>query len=486
MGLLNSFMSVLPTFAAVADNLKAPGGMWEWLLIKGFGWIKDYGLRIIVFIILLKIILLPIDIFQRYKMRKNQKITERIKPQLEDMQKRYGNDKNMLSQKQMELNKKEGFSYFSSCIPMILTLVIFITLLQGMNNISQYMVFKQYAEWYDVYTETLVVEEEKLGQEYIDLKAAVENNTAQINDSGRRINELRDGILSADDTLSEEIPTLDKIRATDDAETEINKLLKPIDDLLSDGKHEAIKSQLEEYKTLINEYVPLWNELSSLNAMLVGLRAPAIQKAQEAVIAYDKEHSDSFLWIKSIWQPDTTWSTPVFEDEASFRVAVTGYIGDAAAGCGSCNSSKNKTGLPQEQLDEMLSRYDEVTEAIISTNKDMKNGYFILVALVVLLSFFSQWIMQRLQKKSGQFEANGAVGGGSMKIMMFIMPILLGLFAIRYTSAFALYMVTNSAMSILINVITTLIMNGKDKRETVKVETSVNKYGRPDPRDFNK
>ena len=52
----------------------------------------------------------------------------------------------------MELNRKEGFSYFSSCLPMIVTLVIFFYLFAGLNNISQYKNLVQYVELYDAYT----------------------------------------------------------------------------------------------------------------------------------------------------------------------------------------------------------------------------------------------------------------------------------------------------------------------------------------------
>ena len=51
----------------------------------------------------------------------------------------------------MELNRKEGFSYFSSCLPAIVTLVIFFYLFAGLNNISHFRIFDQYVELYDAY-----------------------------------------------------------------------------------------------------------------------------------------------------------------------------------------------------------------------------------------------------------------------------------------------------------------------------------------------
>ena len=135
-----------------AELMKTPGGLWEWLILKVFSFIGNYGWRIVFFTLCLKILLVPLDIYQRVKMRKNQKITERIKPQIEALQKQYANDPKMLSQKQMQLQKSEGFSYFSSCLPMIVTLVIFFYLFSGLNNISRYKNLQQYVELYDAYT----------------------------------------------------------------------------------------------------------------------------------------------------------------------------------------------------------------------------------------------------------------------------------------------------------------------------------------------
>ena len=99
-----------------AAEIKQPSGLWELLLLQVFSFIQNYGWRVVLFTLCLKLLLSPLDIFQRYKARKNQKITERLKPQMEKLQKQY-TDQTVLAQKQMQLNKKEGFSYMSSCLP---------------------------------------------------------------------------------------------------------------------------------------------------------------------------------------------------------------------------------------------------------------------------------------------------------------------------------------------------------------------------------
>ena len=117
MAFLNSILAFFGGATAIAPSITAPGKMWHLVILKVFSFVADYGWRIVVFTVLLKLLLSPLDFYQRYKMNKNQKITERLKPTMEKLQKQYGGDKQAFSQKQMELNRREGYSYFSSCLP---------------------------------------------------------------------------------------------------------------------------------------------------------------------------------------------------------------------------------------------------------------------------------------------------------------------------------------------------------------------------------
>ena len=148
-------MAFLNSALAFASSipLKAPKGLWEWLLLTVFDFVKNYGWRIVLFTVCLKLLLCPLDIYQRVKARKNQKITERLRPQLEKLEKQYP-DPNERMRKQQELQKKEGMSFASACLPAILTMVIFFTLLSGLNKVSYYTNFKNYIELYNVYETT--------------------------------------------------------------------------------------------------------------------------------------------------------------------------------------------------------------------------------------------------------------------------------------------------------------------------------------------
>ena len=143
------------TLFAAETAIKQANWLWELLILHVFDFIVNYGWRVVFFTLCLKLLLSPLDIYQRYMARKNQKITERLKPQMEKLQKQY-TDRTILAQKQMQLNKQAGFSYFSSCLPAIVTMAVMFSLLGALNEVSQYMNFKEYYELYNRYDAAIV------------------------------------------------------------------------------------------------------------------------------------------------------------------------------------------------------------------------------------------------------------------------------------------------------------------------------------------
>lgn len=264
MAVLNSvfaFLGAVP--ASVTPSVAAPGSMWHLLILKTFAFVADYGWRIVVFTLLLKLVLSPLDFYQRYKMHKNQKITERLKPTMEKIQKQYGNDKQAFSQKQMELNRKEGYSYFSSCLPMIVTLVIFITLWISMQTIAEYMTFKEYTTMYDEYQYVY-------SQVYTPTDA--ENPTEE--ESARKQVAIK---IGQDVVYQMYYYGLD--------ESFVDKL----------------KSN-SEYKSVLPSGFKVLRDGKSL-----------------------KKVQASFLWVKNIWAPDVPWGDQAILDWAAFEKGIDDY-----------------------------------------------------------------------------------------------------------------------------------------------------------------
>ena len=132
---------------------------------KIIGWIFDlfsnfYGavaLGVIVFTLALKTLVLPLDIYSRVKTKKQSLLMERMRPQMEKLQKQYSNDKNMYQQKVMELQKANGYNPLGACLPMIVSLVIFMVVLSSFSTYSNYAILRDYSEMAKYYNESVAV-----------------------------------------------------------------------------------------------------------------------------------------------------------------------------------------------------------------------------------------------------------------------------------------------------------------------------------------
>ena len=123
------------------------GDIIKWL-VEGVG-ITAVG--IIIFTLVLKTIVMPLDVFSKFKTKKQSLIMERMRPQMEKLQKQYANDKNMYNQKVMELYKKNGYSMLGICLPTIVSLVIFMVVFSQFSTYSQYANLELYRGMVDAY-----------------------------------------------------------------------------------------------------------------------------------------------------------------------------------------------------------------------------------------------------------------------------------------------------------------------------------------------
>ncbi len=94
--------------------------------------VGNYGVSIIVFTILMRMVCLPFD----YKSRKGMRKMSAIQPKLNELQKKYANDKQKYQQKQAELMRKEGYNPLSGCLPMLLTWPLMIAMFAAMRAIA--------------------------------------------------------------------------------------------------------------------------------------------------------------------------------------------------------------------------------------------------------------------------------------------------------------------------------------------------------------
>lgn len=143
MGIVNLVNLVCATFERpetghfVADLIK---------MLADFLGDVGYGVVVVVFTLLLKLIMSPLDIWQKAVTAKNNTIMKRMKPEMEKLQKAYGHDKQTFSVKQMELYKKHGYKMAGACLPMIITLVVFFIVFAGFNAMTRYQIINNFID----------------------------------------------------------------------------------------------------------------------------------------------------------------------------------------------------------------------------------------------------------------------------------------------------------------------------------------------------
>ncbi len=348
--------------------------MAKFMLILNDG-IGKFGWTVVVFTIVLRLILSPLDIWQKVVARKNSKAMERMKPQLEVLQEKYKDDKERYQQEQMALYKKEKYSMMGSCLPMIITMVVFFVVFAGFRQMVGYQWALDYKGGYDVFEQAMTAE------------------------------------LDTD----------------------------------NDGK-----------------YV---DDIEKTEAGAIKYNA-AVEKAQQAV--YDYYYADEqtdmreFLWIKNIFVSDT-WKQAVPD-----YLAVTGQSGFATS---------SMQGV-------MIDEYNLVMGKVLGTGGWGKggswNGWLLLPVLSIVLNFLSTKLLSSAQgtpppaPSSGKNGEKGKDGmQSSMKMMQYTMPVIMGIFAIMYSGAFALYMFTSSLCAIVFQLTFNLIAKLVDVAQEKKgVKTS--------------
>lgn len=92
--------------------------------------VRDWGLAIIMLVILVRVILHPITKKAQVNMMKMGKLG----PEIERLKKKYGDNKDELSKAQMQLYKQMGFTPVLGCLPLFLQMPIFIALFMSLQT----------------------------------------------------------------------------------------------------------------------------------------------------------------------------------------------------------------------------------------------------------------------------------------------------------------------------------------------------------------
>ncbi|MGI5842199.1 MAG: YidC/Oxa1 family membrane protein insertase [Christensenellales bacterium] len=197
-------------------ELSQLGGVLVDLWVKIITWftsgVSSYVWAVVLLTIAIKIIMTPLDFFNKKSSRKNTKMQAVIQPQLEKLKKQYGNDQALYNQKMTELYKANNYNVMGSCLFMLvnlaLTLTIFISLLNGLNAMASIRIKKQYGDLKQTYYQTVQ-------QEILNGKTEQESIEIAQNQVIIKYNEVKESwlwiknIWKADTTTSS-IPSFDE------------------------------------------------------------------------------------------------------------------------------------------------------------------------------------------------------------------------------------------------------------------------------------
>ena len=96
---------------------------------------KNYGISIILFSFLIKIILLPLSIKQQKNLTKTTKIQEKTK----EIQAKYKGNPEKLNQELMDLYKRENVSPFGGCLSSIIQIILILAMFYLVRSPLTYM-----------------------------------------------------------------------------------------------------------------------------------------------------------------------------------------------------------------------------------------------------------------------------------------------------------------------------------------------------------
>ncbi len=363
---------------------------------------------ILIFSLILKIIPLPFDIYSRVATKKNALKMERMRPELEKLQRQYANNRELYSQKMMALYKKEGYSTFASCLPTLFTLIFFIIVISAFNQYSSYSKIENFNQMAVTYSNSIRENEH------------VEERFYFINDN-------------------------EGISKNENGEIE--------------NQYVTNKDDIPEGQSYITLYITnLSGDINTPTSdYFTKIIKPAQDKAAETYLENSKNHS--FLWVKNIWIEDLPWKQ-AFVTKDVYKNSTFSY----SEGC-SCSPEYINSDISSEGVYDILmgsSKLDEI--------KKQPNGYLILVVLSIGSMLLSQLIMTKSQKAQLELQTVDETSKQTNKMMLWMMPIMFGIFSFMYTASFSLYLIVSTLFSMLSTVIINKIVEVKFQKEIKKQE----------------
>ena len=126
---------------------------------------NDFAAAVAVFTLLINLILVPLSI----KSQKSSVQQMRIKPKMDELRKKYGDDRQKMAMAQQELYQQENVSMSGGCLPMIIRLLIMMSIYYLIMSPLTYMAGVESDKVDNIYNTVIAVksEDEDLYNEYV-------------------------------------------------------------------------------------------------------------------------------------------------------------------------------------------------------------------------------------------------------------------------------------------------------------------------------
>jgi YidC/Oxa1 family membrane protein insertase len=464
------------------------------MMIQGiYGGIFSYALTIILVTLIIRVCMFPLDVWQKYSQRQMSEGQARIAPEMQKLQKNFGHNKQLMQAKQMELYKKNGISPAGNCLSMlanmVLSMFVLFTMVQAVNRMSGFMIEKQFDGMNTFYVESVisqmydnqdngevgVYEGKYLIKEITEIeneKVVVYYDRLLTGDKGEKF-DISFGRYST--TNSTVVPDADdQFVIGEDGQptgelTPQNETFNAILDTASKDAAAAYNNKSNHLKESFLWIANIWQK-DNQNPIIPDFAASGIGNMKWAInLGFAKQTDyDNFIeYVGNDAKKETKYK--VFEEDGTTFTTdynkyleynkVIDYVKDETTGVETIKQDQviNKADYENwtaQITAKLAERYNGVTGVLRSENTRW-NGFYILSIMAGATTFLSVWFtkyqQKRRNKKLGLPEKVKTEQELSQertaRVTQFIMPVVMVVFTIFYSSVFAIYVVAGQLIT---------------------------------------
>ena len=395
-----------------------------------------YFLALILFTVLTRLILFPLSI----KNQKNQADRARLAPRLERIQKKYGQDRQKMMQKQQELYEKEGVKMTGGCLPMVVQMLVLFSVIA--------VIYKPLT-----YIQSIPADHMTACYEVVDPNYG---------------NDAKDKKNPPDTQYTGYYAELNLFKAIEKDATLVPKMEQAIVDktLANDDNDETLT--LSKFKDAYYKNALTTAQNAAADAAVAAAKADTDAKIEAAKLQAEADGTEF--------------------DEAAQRKAIEDKIREDAKKDVSIDKEKAYAAAEAEFRADNAKRYKEAEKTLKTITKTGKefsiagfslleqpwqkdlrpNGLWIIAILSGLTALLSSLLSMKYSKAAMSLEQQQA--GGCTNAMMYMMPIMSLVFSFTVPAGVAVYWTFSNVLAMVQTVILNAMWNPGKIRAQAEIE----------------